>query len=79
MCVLLYNILLLINHYIGNSTIKCHSRSLSDNRDLTETFHQKIFFTLQGHYISLLDISNPHEYPHNVTKFSILPLPGKAV
>ena len=39
---MLYNILLLINCYIGNSTTKCHSRSVSDNRDLTETFHQKI-------------------------------------
>ena len=39
---MLYNILLLINHYIGNSTIKCHSRSMSDNRDLAETFHQEI-------------------------------------
>ena len=39
---LLYHILLPIDHYIGNSTIKCHSRSMSDNRDLTETFHQKI-------------------------------------
>ena len=39
---MLYNILLPINHCIGNNTIKCHSRSMSDNRDLTETFHQKI-------------------------------------
>ena len=41
---MLYNILLLINHDIGNSTTKHHSGSMSDNRDLTETFHQKIFF-----------------------------------
>ena len=39
---MLYNILLLINHYIGNSTTKHHSRSMSDNRDLTEIFNQKI-------------------------------------
>ena len=39
---LLYNILLLINCYIGNSTTICHSRSMSDNRELTETFHQNI-------------------------------------
>ena len=39
---MLYNILLTINCYIGNSTTKCHSRSMSDNRDLTETFHQNI-------------------------------------
>ena len=39
---MLYNILLLINHYIGNSTTKCHIGSMSDNRDLTETFHQNI-------------------------------------
>ena len=39
---LLYNSLLSINCYTGNSTTKCHSRSMSNNRDLTETFHQKI-------------------------------------
>ena len=39
---MLYNILLSINHYIGNNTTKHHSRSMSDNRDLTETLHQKI-------------------------------------
>ena len=39
---MLYNILLPINCYIGNSTTKCHSGSMNDNRDLTETFHQKI-------------------------------------
>ena len=38
----LYNILLLINCYIGNSTTIHHSRSMSDNRELTETFHQNI-------------------------------------
>ena len=38
----LYNILLPINCYIGNNTTICHSRSMSDNRDLTETFHQNI-------------------------------------
>ena len=36
-----YNILLLINHYTGNTT-KCHSRSMGDNRDLTGVFHQKV-------------------------------------
>ena len=39
---LLYNILLPINHYTSNITTKCHSKSRSDNRDLTGTFHQKI-------------------------------------
>ena len=39
---MLYNIILLINHYIGNNTTKHHSGSMSDNRDLTETLHQKI-------------------------------------
>ena len=39
---LLYNILSPINQYIGNNTTKCHSRSMSDIRDLTEVFHQKI-------------------------------------
>ena len=38
----MYNILLLIKHDIGNSTTKCHSGSMSDNRDITKTFHQKI-------------------------------------
>ena len=46
----LYNILLLINCYLDNNTTECHSGSMSDNRDLTEVFHQ------------FLDISNPHEY-----------------
>ena len=42
MAIMLYNILLPINQYIGNNTTKCHSRSMSDNRDLTRVFHQKI-------------------------------------
>ena len=40
----LYNILsilLPINRYMGNNTTKCYSGSMSDNRDLTETLHQK--------------------------------------
>ena len=40
--ILLYNILLLINHYTGNITTKHYSESMSDNRDLRGTFHQKI-------------------------------------
>ena len=40
--IVLYNILLPVNQYIGNNTTKCHSRSMSDNRDLTEVFHQKV-------------------------------------
>ena len=39
---MLYNILLPINHYIGNNTTKCHSGGMSDNRDLTGVFHQKV-------------------------------------
>ena len=39
---LLYNILLPINCYTGNITTKCYGKSMSDNRDLTETFHQKV-------------------------------------
>ena len=39
---MLYNILLLINHYTGNSTTKHHHKSISDNRDLTGVFHQKV-------------------------------------
>ena len=71
---LLYNILLPINCYIGNSTTKNHSRSMTDNRDLTETFHQKI----SSHHkviASVSRISNPHEYAQSVTKYSVLPLP----
>ena len=40
--ILLYNILLPINHYTGNITTEHHSKSMSDNRDLIETFHQKV-------------------------------------
>ena len=39
---MLYNILLPINCYIGNNTTKHHGRSMSDNRDLTGVFHQKV-------------------------------------
>ena len=39
---MLYNILLPINCYIGNSTTKCHSGSMGDNRHLTGVFHQKV-------------------------------------
>ena len=39
---MLCNIHLPINCYTGNITTKCHSESMSDNRDLTETFHQKV-------------------------------------
>ena len=38
---MLYNVLLRNNCYIGNNTTKHHSRSMSDNRDLTETLHHK--------------------------------------
>ena len=38
----LYNVLL-INRYISNITIKCHSRSMGDNRDPTGVLlHQEI-------------------------------------
>ena len=46
-----------------------------DNRDLTDTLHQKIFSHFLRLLHQILDISNPHEYSHGVTKFSILPLP----
>ena len=42
MPLVLYNILLPINRYIGNNTTKRHSGSMGDDRDLTEVFHQKI-------------------------------------
>ena len=38
---MLYNILP-INWYIGNITIKCHSKSTGDNRDPTVLLHQEI-------------------------------------
>ena len=73
---MLYNILLPINCYIGNNTTKCHSGSMSDNRDLTGGFHQFLHFLWSLHVI--LDISN-HEYAPSVAKYSILQLPVKAV
>ena len=39
---MLYNVFLLLNHYTSIITTKCHSKSMSDNRDLIGTFHQKI-------------------------------------
>ena len=39
---MLYNVLTPINCCTGNITTKHHSKSTSDNRDLTGTFHQKI-------------------------------------
>ena len=39
---MLYNILLPISCYIGNNTTKHHSKGMSDNRDLTEVFYQKV-------------------------------------
>ena len=38
----MYNVLL-INWYIGNITIKCHNKSMGDNRDPTVILHQEIF------------------------------------
>ena len=55
----LYNILLPINCYIDNNTSKCHSSSMSDNRDLTETFHQKIS---SHHKVIASIMSNPCQY-----------------
>ena len=31
-----------INRYTGNITIKCHSKSMGDNRDPTGVLHQEI-------------------------------------
>ena len=50
---------------------------MSDNRDLTEVFHQKLHFLRSLHQI--LHIFNPHEYAQSVTKYSILQLPVEAV
>ena len=38
---MLYNVLP-INPYIGNITIKCHNKSMSENRDPTVVLHQEI-------------------------------------
>ena len=38
---LLYNVLP-INRYTGNVTIKCHSKSMGDNKDPTGVLHQEI-------------------------------------
>ena len=75
---MLYNILSLINQYIGNNTTKCHSGSMSDNRDLTGDFIRKFLHFLRSLH-QILDISNPHEYAQSVTKYSILQLPVEAV
>ena len=74
---MLYNILLPINCYTGNITTKCHSKSMSDNRDLTGTFHQ----------VSSLPVSIASDSIYfqsswicfSVTKYSILQLPIEAV
>ena len=71
---MLYNILLPINCYIGNNTTKHHSRSMSDNRDLTDIASENFPYFLRLLH-QILDVSNPHEYAHSVTKFSILSLP----
>ena len=75
---MLYNILLPINCYTGKITTKCHSKSMSDNRDLTETFHQKV---------SSLPVSIASDSRYfqsswicfSITKYSSLQLPAKAV
>ena len=51
---------------------------MSDNRDLTGVFHQKVSLLLRSLH-QILDISNPHEYAQSVTKYSILQLPVEAV
>ena len=38
---MLYNVLP-INQYIGNITIKCHNKSMGNNRDPTVVLHQEI-------------------------------------
>ena len=48
--ILLYNVLP-INQYTGNVTIKCHSKSMGDNRDPTGVLQQKKFFTSCKHCI----------------------------
>ena len=62
---MLYNILLPIYCYIGNNTTKHHSRSMSDNRDLTEVFHQKVS-SLPMIIASDSRYFNPHEFALSV-------------
>ena len=76
--IVLYNIPLPINCYTGNTTTKCHSGSMGDNRDLTGDFIRKFLHFLWSLH-QILDISNPHEYALSVTKYSILQLPIEAV
>ena len=58
---MLYNILLLINHYVGNITINAITKTMN-NIGIPHGY----FIRSLGHCISiasdLLDISNPHEY-----------------
>ena len=71
-------IFLPINCYTGNSTTKCHTRSMSDNRDLTGVFHQKISLVL----VSIASDSRSFQTSwicSSVTKYSTLQLPVKAV
>ena len=75
---MLYNILLLINHYTGNITTECHSESMSDNIDLTETFHQKVS-SLPVSIASDSKYFQPSWICFSVTKYSSLQLPVKAV
>ena len=76
--VLLCNILLLINRYTGNISTKCHSESRSDNRDLTEAFHQKVS-SLPVSIASDSRYFQPSCICFSVTKYSSLQRPVKAV
>ena len=75
---MLYNILLPINCCTGNITTECHSKGMSDNRDLTETFHQK-FSSLPVSIASDSRYFQSSWICFSVTKYSSLQLPVKAV
>ena len=72
---MLYNVLLPINCYIGNSTTECHSRSCRVIIESLLGYFIRLFLqSLRSlhHPFSiasdLLDISNPHEYADIFTK-----------
>ena len=74
---MLYNVLP-INQYTGNITIKCHSKSMGDNRDPTVVLHQEIstlHVSIAPDTRMLLDISNSREYARvllNIVAYNFL-------
>ena len=44
--------------------LKAIAEAMSDNKELSRVFHHTIASDLKVIASALLDISNPHEYPH---------------